>query len=157
MFCSVHRCTSMYINRNLSLAYFVLALKCPLKLKIPFHLSMSGNMFFFHFNNTKKEQIEIRKCTAFCAPASYRGQFLCQLGQILCCQIKWSFQAGTHSKTLFLMTWSSQDLPWLILDTFGKTHFFIIFEISGVIFFMIWGVQVRLNISKCMEQLQITP
>ena len=56
IFIDAHQCTSMYINRNFEFGSFVPALKCPLKLKIPFHLSMSGNMFFSSRTTTHNVQ-----------------------------------------------------------------------------------------------------
>ena len=75
--------------------------------------TLSGNFFFYHFWSN------------FYPKFSLYANFL----SFLRSQIWSTFQAGTHSKPLFLMTWTSLDLPRLTLIKFGEPHFFIIFII----------------------------
>ena len=92
MFCSVHRCTSMYINRNWDQSHFVSALKCPLeasKYYLPSVWWCQGERIVFFFISKQqgfkeRNKLKFESRIAFCAPASYRGQILCQLCQILC-------------------------------------------------------------------------
>ena len=53
---------------------------------------------------------------------------------ISCFHISSGFKAWTYSRSLFLMTWTFRDLPRLILVNFGNLHFFIMFDMFGVIF-----------------------
>ena len=84
-FAHVHRCTSMYINRNW-ISHFVSALKCPLEASILYLRSVcrcQGErivLFFISKQQGFKERnkLKFESRIAFCAPASYRGQLLCQ-------------------------------------------------------------------------------
>ena len=160
MFCSVHRCTSMYNNRNLSLTYFVSALKCPLKLKYPSICRCPGICFFFISKTTHKDENKLNFESALLSALLPPTGVSFYVNLVKFCVVKLNEVSKLEPIQKHYFWWPEAprtfpDWSWTHLGKFFFFHNFC--EISGVIFFMIWGAQVRLNISKCMEQLRITP